>query len=74
MDEECELCAGSGEVIITPVGGNDSDAGVYGCPMCIAKERDELQKQVWALAHAAAKGATLLQAGLGEIMSLTSVE
>lgn len=69
--DECELCAGSGEVTITPVGGDDSQASEYGCPLCIARERDELQKQVWALAHAASKSAALLQTGLSEIVELT---
>lgn len=73
MDDECELCAGSGEVTITPVGLDDSQAGAYGCPVCIAKERDELQKQVWALAHAAAKSAALLQTGLAEIIAITDL-
>lgn len=72
MDDECELCAGIGEVTITPVGGNEAQAGEYGCPLCIAKERDELQKQVWALAHAASKSAALLQTGLAEIIALTA--
>lgn len=70
--DECELCAGSGEVTITPVGCDESRAGDYGCPLCIAKERDELQKQVWALAHAASKSAALLQTGLAEIIALTA--
>lgn len=72
MNDECELCAGSGEVTITPVGGNESQSDEYGCPLCIAKERDELQKQVWALAHAASKSAVLLQTGLAEIIALTA--
>ena len=72
MEEECELCAGSGEVTITPVGASDSAADQYGCPVCIAKERDALQKQVWALAHAASKSAALLQTGLAEIMGITA--
>ncbi len=72
MDDECELCAGSGEVTITPVGCGESQAGEYGCPVCIAKERDELQKRVWALAQAASKSAALVQSGLAEITALTA--
>lgn len=42
---DCPLCAGSGEVNITPVGAPDSEQGTYGCPLCIAAERDEAEDQ-----------------------------
>lgn len=38
---ECRLCCGIGEVTITPIGEPDSEATSYGCPVCIAAERDE---------------------------------
>lgn len=43
--DTCPLCAGSGEVTIIPAGEPDSAAGTYGCPLCIAAERDEAEEQ-----------------------------
>ena len=44
-DTNCELCGGSGEVIITPYGAPDSQAAIYGCPMCIQADRDKAEQQ-----------------------------
>lgn len=70
--DECELCAGSGEVTIIPVGGSDADARDYGCPMCIAKERDALQDKVWALADMAANSTKAAAAHLCELKELVA--
>ncbi len=43
--DECPLCQGSGEVDITPIGEPDSERSSYGCPMCIAADRDEAEQQ-----------------------------
>ncbi len=50
-EDICELCAGSGEVVITPIGEDDGQAGTYGCPICIAKQRDELLAEIDAKAE-----------------------
>lgn len=72
MMEECPLCAGSGEVTIIPVGGSDADAGDYGCPVCIAKERDELQNKVWVLADAATRSTGAAMRCLAEMAALVA--
>lgn len=38
---ECHLCAGSGEVYFVPMGAPDCAADNFGCPACVAAERDE---------------------------------
>lgn len=38
---DCPLCGGVGELSITPYGAPESEAGTYGCPICIAGERDD---------------------------------
>ena len=43
--DECPLCSGSGEVTITPFGADDGKADSYGCPACIAADRDKAEQQ-----------------------------
>lgn len=40
-EDICDLCGGSGEVEITPFGRPDDERDSFGCPACIAAERDE---------------------------------
>lgn len=40
-EDICDLCGGSGEVEITPFGRPDDERDSFGCPACIAAERDK---------------------------------
>lgn len=40
-EDICDLCGGSGEVEITPFGRPDDERDSFGCPACVAAERDE---------------------------------
>lgn len=41
MTDDCELCGGSGQVNITPIGEPDAKPDYFGCPMCMEAEHED---------------------------------
>lgn len=65
--DECYLCGGSGEVVFVAHGDPEQRQDCFGCPACIARERDELEQEL-QLYRALCHGYTLDEMGR---MSLT---